>query len=180
MKHPARWAALGVAVVVTALAVVLASQVSTNPQAQEQQSRLVGQSEPPFAVRTFTGQTLSSASLAGRAVLVNFWNSWCIPCQQELPALKTFAAEHAGDSSVVLLGILRDDTVDAARPYAEAEGISWPLASDPGATLSLSFGTRGQPETYAISPGGQVVGSEFGPASVRNLDTLLSAAQAHP
>ena len=180
MKHPARWAALAVAVVVAALAVVLASQVSTNPQADQQMSRLVGQSEPTFTVRTFDGRTLSSTSLAGKAVLVNFWNSWCIPCQQELPDLKMFAAEHAGDPNVVLLGILRDDTVDAARPYAEAEGMSWSLAGDPGATLSLDFGTRGQPETYAISAGGLVVGSEIGPASVRNLDTLLAAAQAHP
>lgn len=180
MKHPARWAALGVALVVAALAVVLASQVSTNPQAEQQQSRLVGQTVPTFSVHTFDGQALSSAGLAGKAVLVNFWNSWCIPCQQELPALKMFAAEHAGDPNVVLVGILRDDTVGAARPYAQAEGITWPLADDPGATLSLDFGTRGQPETYAISPGGQVVGSEFGPASVKNLDTLLAAAQASP
>ncbi|HWW44270.1 MAG TPA: hypothetical protein VN180_04295, partial [Acidimicrobiia bacterium] len=71
-------------------------------------------------------------------------------------------------------------TVGAARPYAQAEGITWPLADDPGAALSLDFGTRGQPETYAISPGGLVVGSEFGPASVKNLDTLLAAAQSHP
>ena len=180
MKHPARWAALAVALVVGALAVVLASQVSTNPQAEEQQSRLVGQNVPTFSVHTFDGQALSSASLAGKAVLVNFWNSWCIPCQQELPALKMFAAEHAGDPNVVLLGVLRDDTVGAARPYAQAEGITWPLADDPGAALSLDFGTRGQPETYAISPGGLVVGSEFGPASVKNLDTLLAAAQSHP
>ena len=180
MKHPARWAALAVAIIVGALAVVLASQVSTNPQAAEQQSRLVGQNEPKFTVHTFDRQTLSSAGLAGKAVLVNFWNSWCIPCQQELPSLKMFAAEHAADPNVVLVGILRDDTVGAARAYAAAEGISWPVADDPGAALSLAFGTRGQPETYAISPGGLVVGSEYGPASVKNLDTLLAAAQAHP
>ena len=180
MKHPARWTALAVGVVVAALAVVLATQVGTNPQAEEQTSRLVGQNEPAFTIHTFDGQTISSATLAGKVVLVNFWNSWCIPCQQELPALKSFYAEHTGDPNVVLLGILTNDTVDAARPYAEAEGMNWPLANDPGATLALAFGTRGQPETYAISAGGLVVGSEFGPASLRTLDTLLTAAQARP
>lgn len=180
MRHPARWAALAVGVVVAALAVVLASQVGTNPQADQQTSRLVGQNEPNFTVRTFGGQTVSSATLAGKVVLVNFWNSWCIPCQQELPALKSFDEEHAADPNVVMLGILRDDTVDAARPYAQAEGMSWALADDPGSNVALAFGTRGQPETYAISAGGLVVGSEFGPVSVRNLDTLLTAAQARP
>lgn len=180
MKHPARWAALGVAVVVGVLAVVLASQVSTNPQAADQQSRLVGQTVPTFTVHTFDGQTLSSTSLAGKAVLVNFWNSWCIPCQQELPALKAFEQEHADDPTVELLGVLRDDTTQAARPYAAAEGMTWDLVNDASGNLSLDFGTRGQPETYAISPTGVVVGTQFGPASTRNLDTLLAAAQAAP
>ena len=140
MKHPARWAALVVGVGVAALAVVLATQVNTNPQADEQ-THLVGKQVPTFTAHTFDGQTVSTASLAGKAVLVNFWNSWCIPCQQELPALKAFQQEHAGDPNVVLLGILRDDTVDAARPYAEAEGMTWDLVNDASGNLSLDFGT---------------------------------------
>jgi len=180
MRHPARWAALGVGVLVCVLGVVLATQVGTSPTQDAQSSRLLGKAAPTFTVHTFDGQTISTQTLAGQPVIVNFWNSWCIPCQQELPSLKMFAAEHAADPNVVLVGILRDDTVGAARAYAAAEGISWPVADDPGAALSLAFGTRGQPETYAISPGGLVVGSEYGPASVKNLDTLLAAAQAHP
>ena len=179
MKHPARWATLAVGVVVTCLAVLLASQVNTNPTADEQ-THLVGKQVPAFTARTFDGQTVSTASLSGKAVLVNFWNSWCIPCQQELPALKAFEQEHADDPNVVLLGVLRDDTTQAARPYAQAEGMTWQLVDDATGNLSLDFGTRGQPETYAISPAGVVVGTQFGPASTRNLDTLLAAAQAGP
>jgi hypothetical protein len=41
----------------------------------------------------------------------------------------------------------------------------------------VAFGTRGQPETYAISPGGMIVGSEFGPTSAQNLEVLLNAAR---
>jgi hypothetical protein len=80
---------------------------------------------------------------------------------------------------VSFVGILRDDTVSAARAYASATGMTWTLIDDPGSNLSLAFGTRGQPETFAISPSGLIVGSEIGPASVKNLDTLLAAARAH-
>jgi cytochrome c biogenesis protein CcmG, thiol:disulfide interchange protein DsbE len=177
MTHPARWVAVAVGVVVAALAVVLATQVGTDPRADSQTSRLVGKAAPIFTVHTFDGQTVSSQTLAGKTVIVNFWNSWCIPCQQELPSLREFAQRHTADPSVVLLGIVRDDTPDAARRYATAEGMSWPLANDAGSSLSVAFGTRGQPETYVISPGGMIVGSEFGPVSVRNLEVLLTAAR---
>src|SRR5450631_1342772 len=180
MRHPARWAALAVGVVVAVLGIVLATQVGTNPQADTQTSRLVGQREPTFNARTFDGQAVSSTGLAGRAVIVNFWNSWCTPCQQELPALKTFQEEHAADLSVAFVGILRDDTVSAARAYASATGMTWTLVGDPDSNLSLAFGTRGQPETFAISSGGLIVGSQIGPASVKNLDTMLAAARATP
>lgn len=176
MRHPARWATLAVGVVVACLAVLLASQVNTNPTADEQ-THLVGKQIPSFTARTFNGQTVSAASLEGKAVLVNFWNSWCIPCQEELPALKAFEQEHAGDPTVELVGVLRDDTTQAARPYAAAEGMTWDLVNDASGNLSLDFGTRGQPETYAISPAGVVVGTEFGPASTHDLDTLLAAAR---
>lgn len=55
--------------------------------------------------------------------------------------------------------------------------MTWALAQSPSSSLSLEFGTRGQPETDAISPSGQIVGSEIGPASQSNLEHLLSAAQ---
>jgi cytochrome c biogenesis protein CcmG/thiol:disulfide interchange protein DsbE len=178
MRHAARWAALAVGVVVAMLAVVLATQVGTNPQAATQRSQLVGKRGPTFSVRTFDGQTLSSRSLAGKPVLVNFWNSWCIPCQQELPSLLQFEQRHAGDTSFALLGVVRDDTTEAARQYAAAEGMTWPLAADPGSSLALAFGTRGQPETYAISPSGVIAGAQIGPTSTANLETLLAAARS--
>jgi cytochrome c biogenesis protein CcmG, thiol:disulfide interchange protein DsbE len=177
MRHTARWAALAVGVMVAVLGVVLATQVGTNPQVESQRSQLVGKQAPTFSVRTFDGQALSSETLAGKPVIVNFWNSWCIPCQQELPSLLQFEQRHAGDGSFVLLGVVRDDTPDAARQYAAAERMTWPLAPDPGSSLALAFGTRGQPETYAISPSGVIAGAQIGPTSVANLETLLAAAR---
>ena len=177
VQHPARWVALTVAVVVAAFAVVLATQVSTDPTAAETKSQLVGKAEPKFSLRTFDGQEVSANSLAGKAVIVNFWNSWCAPCQQELPALKTFYAQHADEPDFAMVGIVRDDTTQAARGYGISEKMGWLLTPDPGGAAGLAFGTRGQPETYAISPGGVVAGALIGPASTRSLDSMLAAAR---
>jgi thiol-disulfide isomerase/thioredoxin len=166
-----------VAVVVIAVGVVLATQVGGDPREDSTRSQLVGDLAPSFEVRPLEGGTLTRADLAGRAVIVNFWNTWCAPCHAELPALKRFAARHRDDPTVAFLGIVRDDEERAVRDYVAAEGIDWTVAMDPEAKAALGFGTRGQPETFAISPGGVIAGAQIGPASVADLETMLEAAK---
>jgi cytochrome c biogenesis protein CcmG, thiol:disulfide interchange protein DsbE len=177
MRHRARWIALAAGAVVTVLAVVLATQVGTDPRADANKSHLLGQNAPAVDLPTLDGGRIRSSDLAGKVVIVNFWNSWCIPCREEHPALKQFYARHAADPNVVLLGIVRDDTKAAAQRWVEAKGDDWTIATDPGGKASLAFGTRGQPETFAVSPDGLVMGYQFGPSSVEDLEQLLSAAR---
>jgi peroxiredoxin len=177
VQHPARWVALTVAVVVAAFGVVLATQVSTDPTADVNKSQLVGKPAPDFSLTTFDGRTVSAAGLTGKAVIVNFWNSWCSPCQRELPDLKAFYAQHAGEPDFAMVGIVRDDTKKAAEGYSVAEGMRWLLTPDPSGDAGLAFGTRGQPETYAISPSGIVAGAVIGPASTKTLNAMLDAAR---
>jgi cytochrome c biogenesis protein CcmG/thiol:disulfide interchange protein DsbE len=177
MKHPTRWIALGIAAVVVAVGVAFATQVGGDPRQEATKSQLVGDAAPGFRVQTLDGTTLTRADLNGRAVIVNFWNTWCVPCERELPALKQFSARHRDDPSVALVGIVRDDDAKAVRSYVAAQGIDWTVAMDPGARAALDFGTRGQPETFAISPEGTIAGAQIGPSTIGNLETLLRAAQ---
>jgi cytochrome c biogenesis protein CcmG/thiol:disulfide interchange protein DsbE len=172
-----RMIALGVAVLVSAFAVVLASQVGSDPRAESSVSQLLGDPAPAFTVETFDGNAFTNADLAGRAVIVNFWNSWCVPCQEELPALKAFYARHANEPDFIMLGIVRSDSEHRARNAARHDGMDWTLALDPDADAALAFGTRGQPETFAITPDGQIVASLLLPARVKDLETMLAAAR---
>ena len=177
MKHRARWISLAAGLVVTVFAVVLATQVGNDPRADAKKSHLSGRPVPKFTVETLTGQTLTTRDLAGKAVIVNFWNSWCIPCQQEHPALTQFYARHNDDPNFALVGIVRDDTKAATERWINKHGDDWTIATDPGGKAALAFATRGQPETFAISPDGVIVGYQFGPSSVDDLEQLLSAAR---
>ena len=177
MKHPTRWIALGVAVVLVAFSVVLATQVGSDPRQDANKSQLISKSAPKFTVETLDGQTISSRDLAGKAVIVNFWNSWCIPCKQEHPELTKFYARHNDDPDFALVGVVRDDTKTAAQRWVDKRGDDWTVVTDPDGKTALAFGTRGQPETFAISPDGVVVGYKFGPSSVEDLETLLVAAR---
>jgi cytochrome c biogenesis protein CcmG/thiol:disulfide interchange protein DsbE len=75
---------------------------------------------------------------------------------------------------------VRDDTESAIRRYVQDEGVPYTVAFDPGGRASLDFGTRGQPETYTISPDGVIAGTQFGPSSVADLEKLYRAAGGPP
>ena len=177
MRHRARWIALGAGLVVAVLAVVLATQVGTDPRADANKSHLLGENAPAIDLPTLDGSHVRSSDLAGKTVIVNFWNSWCIPCQQEHPALVEFYRRHAADPAFAMIGIVRGDTASAVRRYVNEEGVPYAVALDPDARASLDFGTRGQPETYAISPDGVIAGTQYGPSSVAQLEAMYRAAR---
>jgi cytochrome c biogenesis protein CcmG/thiol:disulfide interchange protein DsbE len=180
MKHPVRWIALAAGVVVVALAVVLAVQVGDDPREDASRSRLVGTEAPAYDLPAAGGGRLTSADGAGDVVVVNFWNSWCIPCHQEKDALVEFYERHAGEPGFQMVGIVRDDTKAAVESYIAAEGVPYPVAFDPGNRAALDYGTRGQPETYVIAPDGVIAASKYGPSTVDQLETMYRAAKGAP
>jgi len=176
MRLRARWIALMVGVVVVAFGVVLAVQHRNEPSIP----RLVQQHEraPQFSLTTLDGKHISDASLAGKAYVVNFFNSWCIPCQQEHPALAAFYDEHKGDADFAMIGIVRDDEEAAVRSYVAADKVTWTVALAGADQAALGFGTTGQPETYVIAPDGIAVCGVIGPATQAALDIWLTAARS--
>lgn len=178
-RRPVRWIALGVGAAVLVLAVVLAAVLKVDPQADAQRSQLVGTTAPSFDLPTLDNGRVRAADLAGKVVVINFWNTWCIPCRQEHPALVDFYQRHVNDPDFMMIGIVRDDTTAAVRAYVRAQHVGWTVALDPGSAAALDFATRGQPETYVISPepGGTIVASKWGPSTVNDLETMLADAR---
>jgi cytochrome c biogenesis protein CcmG/thiol:disulfide interchange protein DsbE len=177
VKHPARVAALAVALVVIVFGVVLALSVGSDPQEDARQSHLVGKAAPAFDLPNLAGGRVKLADIAGKSAIVNFWNSWCSPCRDEEPALKQFYAAHKDDPDFAMVGIVRDDETDTVKAYVADHGIDWTVALDPSSVAALDFGTRGQPETYAISPSGMVAAAKYSQMSTRDLELFLAAAR---
>jgi cytochrome c biogenesis protein CcmG/thiol:disulfide interchange protein DsbE len=176
VKHPARAIALAVGVVLVGLAVLLASQVNTDPGYKG--GKLLGKPMPSFALPALAGGAgIRSVDLRGKVVLVNFWNSWCIPCQQEHPSLTAFYERHRDDADFEMIGIVRDDTTAAARSWVREHNDKWSFVTDPDGQASLLFGTTGQPESYMIAANGIVVGVQRAAASLANLEEMLSVAR---
>jgi cytochrome c biogenesis protein CcmG, thiol:disulfide interchange protein DsbE len=174
-RLPIRWIALGVGVVLVAFTVVLAVSHRSEPSVP----RLVREhaAAPAFDMKTLDGKTIDSADLKNKTYVVNFFNSWCLPCQQETPALKAFYDEHKSEADFRMIGIIIDDDEATMRGYVRDQGIKWTVAVDPHGAASLGFGTTGQPETYVIAPDGVAVCGTLGEASQAALDIWLQAAR---
>jgi cytochrome c biogenesis protein CcmG/thiol:disulfide interchange protein DsbE len=162
---------VAVAVVVGMLVSALGRSATFDPVA------VLGAPAPADTLPLLDGGTVRLHGLRGKAVIVNFWNSWCQPCRQEAPSLDRFYAQHARDRHFAMVGIVIDDSESAARHYVRARDIPWQIALDPGSRAALDFGTTGQPETYAISPEGVIVAKRSGPATVEDLTRMLAMAR---
>jgi cytochrome c biogenesis protein CcmG, thiol:disulfide interchange protein DsbE len=169
-------AAAVVALVVAALVAVLA----TRPPASttEAASPLLGKLAPPLSGTSLTGTPVNLAALRGQFVVVNFFASWCPPCQVEEPELIQFAYQHhtAGDAQV--LGVVFEDASASAARFLSTTGSSWQAVPDPGGQIALDYGVRGPPETFVIAPDGLVVARLLGAVTATDLDQVLARARA--
>ena len=103
---------------------------------------------------------LALDDLKGKAVVVNFWASWCIPCRDEAPVLqKTY--ERYRDRGLVVLGVDVNDFKADARRFMKRYGITYPVAYDGKGTTVGKWGVRGFPETFFVDRTGTLVGERI-------------------
>ncbi|MBI2486225.1 MAG: TlpA family protein disulfide reductase [Deltaproteobacteria bacterium] len=141
----------------------------------EKPSPLVGTQAPDFRLNLFTGGQLKLSELKGKAVLLNFWASWCGPCRSEAPALEASWRKYR-DKPVVFLGInVWDDKSNALR-YIDSFGGGYLNGLDPKGEIAVEYGVAGVPETYFIDPSGKIVDKYTGQLTKETIDYFLERA----
>ena len=139
----------------------------------------VGDTVPNFTLTTFEGKTINLTDLKGKVVVLNFWASWCKPCEQEAADLEAAWRFYQPGGSVVFLGADYVDTEPEARAYLEKFEITYPNGPDLGTRISQAFRIRGVPETYIIDQKNVLRSVQIGPFSSQSqiqskIDPLLS------
>jgi cytochrome c biogenesis protein CcmG/thiol:disulfide interchange protein DsbE len=119
---------------------------------------------PLFSGYEYEGKTeVSLSEFRGKVVVLNFWASWCKPCEQEAAELEQAWQAYAPTGEVVFLGADYVDTEPEARVYLQKFGITYPNGPDLGTRASQLFRIAGVPETYFIDREGVLRYVQVGP-----------------
>lgn len=132
----------------------------------------VGEPVPDAAVERLDGSGETSlAEYRGRWVLVNFWASWCDPCEEESPAIESYARRHRQD--LVVIGMNTEDNSVDATAFVEENELSWEFLKDTGERRD-AFGIFALPETFLVDPDGNLALIRRGPVDEAFLDANVT------
>jgi len=136
-----------------------------------------GDQVPDFVLTTYTGEQIASQDLRGKVVVLNFWASWCKPCEQEAADLESAWRYYQPGDEVVFLGVAYTDTPAESQQYLAKFDITYPNGDDLGTRISQAFRIRGVPETYIIDPNGLITHAQIGPfMSLAQIQTAIEQA----
>jgi cytochrome c biogenesis protein CcmG, thiol:disulfide interchange protein DsbE len=180
MAGRARFVAQAAAVAVVASLVVLLAIRLISTSRGDNLVEAVRDGETPAApslvLPELTGDgRISLADLRGKAVVLNFWASWCQPCKKEAPMLQEAFERHRGEGLVVLGVNAQDFRVDARR-FVERYGVTYPNVHDgPGKTRE-TWGLTGFPETWWVDRNGRLVAYVQGQFTEQELERNIERA----
>ncbi len=167
-----------------ALLVVIGSQLLTpaNPGQQtisnaaaavgEVNTPLLGKPAPGFTLSHLgTTDTVKLSDFKGKPVVLNFWASWCDPCNEEAPALQKSWSSQLEKQGVVLIGINSEKSPTDAQAFLKKYGITYLNVEDTlGGSTALDYGVTALPETIFINRDGVVVSKVIKPLNAQNLE----------
>ena len=123
-----------------------------------------------------SGQQVALSDYAGRPLIVNFFASWCEPCQQETPLLARFYSTEHG--RVAIVGLDENDVLGSAMSFTRKEGVGYPVGFDPEIIAASAYGVAGLPQTFFLNAKHHIVDRIFGAVTLADINRGIALATA--
>jgi cytochrome c biogenesis protein CcmG, thiol:disulfide interchange protein DsbE len=127
---------------------------------------------PAFQLTLFDKGSFSLDQARGAPVVVNFWASWCIPCEDEAPVLQSASRRFFGRAQFVGVDV-QDTDIDAQR-FLRQMGVTYANGRDESGKISIDYGMSGVPETYFIRADGRIQRKWAGPLTATQLESFMT------
>ena len=133
----------------------------------------VGGPAPSFELKTLKGEIFKSSDLKNKAVILNFWATWCVPCIHEMPELNKAYASFKNDDDVEIIAINFSETRSEVDEFVKKYHLEFPVLLDKYGDVSQDYRVRNLPVTYFISPDGIIMDLELGGITQKLIETKL-------
>ncbi len=139
-----------------------ATEEKEKPTVEETTLINKGDQAPDFTVTMISGETVSLESLKGKVVMLNFWATWCPPCQKELKRVQTDVIDHFAGRDFVFLPISRGEEKETVVKFLEENGYTFPVGLDLDQSIYKLYASNYIPRNFIINRHGVVVEATVG------------------
>lgn len=160
-----------------ALCTLLVATAVPPAQAQNPSNSLVGHPAPAFALKDFHNKTIHLSQYRGKVVLLNFWASWCAPCQLEMPSFAKWQNQYRGKLQVI--GVNMDDEMPKAESVAHKLKVDYPLVVGTAHMGQAYGGIYGLPVTFLIDTHGIIRAQYQGGNHVKQIHAEIQHLLTH-
>jgi thiol-disulfide isomerase/thioredoxin len=122
---------------------------------------LGSQNIPDFEVTNLNGETIKCSDLKGKIVFLNFWATWCPPCQAEMPSIERLYQQFDG-TDFEILAVSVGENAETVNDFLSQTPYSFPIALNPEGNLGALYAARGIPTTYILNRDGTIIAAKIG------------------
>ncbi len=154
-----RWIILGaILVIVLALVIIFATRDKSGETQQvvENPAIEINRAAIDFTLVGLDGNPIALADLRGKYVLVNFWATWCPPCQREMPDLQAYYQKYQ-NRNFVLLSVDVEEEAAKVAAFIQENNFSFPVVLDADGQVSIQYGAEALPSSFLIGPDGTLL-----------------------
>ncbi|EXY07716.1 MULTISPECIES: redoxin domain-containing protein [Bacillus cereus group] len=137
----------------------------------------IGKSAPDFTLTKLDGTNVKLSDLKGKKVILNFWATWCGPCQQEMPDMEAFYKEHKENVEILAVNYTPSEKgggEEKVSNFAKEKGITFPILLDKNIDVTTAYKVITIPTSYFIDTKGVIQDKFIGPMTQKEMEKRVA------